>query len=79
MLSGINRTVDRLSDCEFQTFMMVQTHLVKVWHLVACVISCIQRGLRSHPVNSSGLCELRVDDVWILMPVVDADPHLNAC
>lgn len=22
------------------------------------------------------LCEFRVDDVWILMPVIDANPHL---
>ncbi len=24
-----------------------------------------------------GLCEFRVDDIWIFVPVVDADPHLE--
>jgi hypothetical protein len=24
-----------------------------------------------------GLCEFRVDDIWIFVPVVDADPHLQ--
>lgn len=23
------------------------------------------------------LCKLRVDDVWVLMPIVDTNPHLE--
>ena len=24
-----------------------------------------------------GLCEFRVDDIWVFVPVVDTDPHLQ--